>query len=300
MNYKITPTVLVILFAIVLTVSFAFADHDDGDDVEDYEYVLQFDQQDLSKYVSFLVEEKLQKTYDVFFDIRKTIGGNKDPDNKNACEYRLISSGNIPIVIWGIPDSELLHKIQAWLDAHAEDYVQDDGKKHAFADPEILSAFRNDFGKQVIPIKYRPSPVMNSMLSLSGCGMHFLKAKGSALKKVTEKVKIVNTADSSIILPVSYLYEYTGHPDIFITAEQARTITKADIEKLLNVDGVIKPVFTEPLEPMYDNRKNVSMVIPLQRAESPLHIEWLWFIGGPIIGSAGLITLYFRKRRNGK
>lgn len=300
MNYKITLTFLVILFSTVLTVSFAFADHDDGDDVEHYEYVLQFDQQDLSKYVSFLVEEKLQKTYDVFFDIRKTIGGNKDPYNKNACEYRLMFSGNIPIVIWGIPDSELLHKIQVWLDAHAEDYVHDDGKKHAFAYPEILSAFRNDFGKQVIPIKYSPSPVMNIMFSLSGCGMHFLKAKGSALKKVTEKVKIVNTADASIILPVSYLYEYNGHPDIFITAEQARTITKADIEKLLNVDGVIKPVFTESVEPMYYNRENVSMVIPLQSAESPLHIEWLWFIGGPVIGSAGLITLYFRKRRNGK
>ena len=270
MNGKIIPTVVMLFIIALSPAPLAFADHDDGDDVEEYDYVLRFTQQDLSRFVAFIIEDESLETSDEYLEIQKTIGSKRDPDEKHPRDFKLGYSGDIPMVIWGIPNAELSQEIARWIDA--ERLHRDTVGK--------LQAFKEKFGRQLTPMTYSRSPVLVNMLTLAKCGVHFLKPRGAALKHVIEDVTIETSSPESRIVSVGYRFEYSGYPVVEITADKVQVMTNADFDKLLNM-GRAESVLSLSNIPIF-------------------HQAWVWFYGAPAIGAVGLIAIYMRKRRHGQ
>ncbi len=271
MNDKILLTVLMLFLIALLPAPVAVADHDDGDDVEFYDYVLHFNQQDLSGFVAFIMEDESFEIYGEYLYIGKTVGAKReaelDPEGKHPYDLTLLYSGDIPKVLWGIPNAEVSQEIARWIDAH-----------HDMLEP--FQAFKEAFGKRVTPMRYRRSPVLVKVLELAKCGMHFLKPRGAALNQIIEDVAIETSSSEIRIVPVGYRFEYIGSPVVEITADHAQVMTKADFDKLLNIGQA----------------ESVLWPSSIRR----FHHTWVWFFGAPAIGTVGLLALYVRTRRHGK
>jgi hypothetical protein len=244
--------------------------------------------------------------YEEDFKIRKTIGFMPDPDKNLPAptDYWLAYSGGDPNVLWGIPSSELVQKISDWIASKAV-VMNNKGEKFTLYSERLGSEFRVAFGNDVTQIAYEKSHVLKNMLDLAPCGFHFLKPKGAALKQVTEKVAIEKTDSGARITTTGYLYEYLNSPPIEITAKQAEQMARADFENLLYIGSeknstdkyranlARAKIANEKALKDIDDWKH-------QQRDIKFRAEWLWFYGGPVIGLAGLVTLYLRKRRNGR
>lgn len=286
MNSIVSSMGYILYLACIFTTPIAYANHDHMDDVEDYEYVLRFDQKDLSKFDSFVIDDGGDE-YGEYLIFGKNIGSKRGGGSEKIEDFRFEYSGDIPIVIWGIPNVELTNKVSIWCKSKVGDYA---GSDTPCAGVGVIKAFGEDFGKLAIQIKYSRSPVLKEVLEISSCGVHFNKPTGGALKRITETVAIKTFEINNQIVPVSYRFEYAGLPDVIITAEQALTMTKADFKNLIYVDGVV----TSKNEVVTSKSEVVTSI-----SEEQTLIR-LWFYGLPVLGAVGLVILYIRERRNGK
>ncbi|MGZ3771331.1 MAG: hypothetical protein ACXVCP_16745 [Bdellovibrio sp.] len=279
-----------------------FADHDDGDDVQDYNYVLQFDPKDLAKFNGFILKTPSMKEFDENLEVEESIGALRDPDSKTKTDLKLGWANDVPMTIWAIPSPTLTDKIKKWIRSKAKIEFSSDGQHQwTSASEENLEAFSKTFKASVTEISYYRSPVLQKMLGLGKCGLHFLKPTGAALSKIIEKVKIVGSSGEKQLVPVQYTFEYDGFPSVEISPDQARKMSGTDFQKLLN-----KQVSSSISNEDVANETNGIQVTHTQKYEIPnksepiLHIDWLWLYGGPTIGGIGLLALFFRKRRSGK
>jgi hypothetical protein len=282
MNSIVASIGYILYLTCIFTTPIAFANHDHMDDVEDYEYVLRFDQKDLSKFDSFVIDDGGNE-YGEFLTFGKNVGSKRGGGSEKVEDFRLAYSGDIPRIIWGVPSIELTNKISNWCnsDSWSEDGIEN--RKMPCFHEGVIKAFGENFGRQAIPIEYTRSHVLKNILEISSCHEHFNKPIGGALRQITETVAIKTFETNNQIVPVSYRFEYAGLPDVIISVEQARGMTKADFINLIYVNGVV----------MTKNE-----VVTSKSEEQTLN--WLWFYGLPAFGAVGLVTLYIRQRRNGK
>ncbi len=242
----------------------ALADHDDGDDVKEYAYLLRFDAKELSAFAGYVVVDG--SDMDTRFQVSPRIGGAASP-----VDVALAYSGSIPVTIEAIPGRDLLAKAEAWARgeaARSPDHV-------LWMDPEVLKRFEAAFGGEAHRLSYTRSPLLSGLLGLAACHMHFLKGPRDGLARVVEHVALrYDSPRSARIVPIRYVLEYRDGSRTELSPEKAAALSAADLRSLLQAKG--KTVTRSGLSP-----------------------ERLWNLGAPSFAAAMLVGLAFRRRSAG-
>lgn len=240
----------------------ALADHDDGDDVKAYAYVLRFDAKELAAFAGYVVVDG--SDMDTRFQVSPRIGGGASP-----VDFALAYAGSIPATIEAIPGRDLLAKVEAWTRAEAArspDHI-------LWMDPEVMKRFEGAFGGEVHRLSYARSSLLSGLLGLAACHMHFLKGPKDELIRVVEHVALrYDSPRSARIVPVRYVLEYRGGSRTELAAEKAAALSAAELRGLLHSKGKVA-------------------------ARSSLSPERLWNVGAPSFAAVMLAGLAFRRRR---
>ncbi len=263
---------LACLLAAVLVGSFAArADHDDGDDVKEYAYVLRFEARELSTFSGYVILDRNESEprFEVFRRISRR-GGPGEAGTPGAWDMPLLYSGDIPVSIEAIPGQELVAKVESWVRKEAP---QSPEGFLSFGGPEAVRKFEAAFGGDVHRLDYTPSPLLGKLLGLAKCGVHFLQDPKDRLKAVREYVTLrYDSPRRARIVPTRYLLEYVDGTSVELSAERAGKLTESDCRALLNPKR----------NPAGGSRPSSE----------------LWHVG-PTFAAAMLAVLAIRRRRDG-
>lgn len=217
---------LLVLVATFAAARPAAADHDDGDDVKEYRYLLCFDGKELAPYAGFLVVR--EGPMDQGFVVTPTLdhgtrGGRPD-------EIALSWAGHVPTVVYAFPTAGAVARAGAW--ARQDPAREPDGA--LLVEPATLARFESAFRKDVVRIGCSRSPLLSKLLALARCKVHFLEEPKDRLKTVREEVRIRATAAGRArLVPVRYVLEYDDGSRRELTAEAAAALTSSQARALL-------------------------------------------------------------------
>jgi hypothetical protein len=250
----------------------ALADHDDGDDVKEYAYVLRFDAKELSAFSGYVVLDRNESEprFQGFRRISRRSGAGA-VGASSAADLPLLFEGDIPVTIEAIPGPGLVGKVEAWVRKEAggsPDAVT------SFGGPEALAKFEAAFGGEVHRLDYAPSALLGKLLGLARCRVHFLEEPKDRLKSVVEYVNLRYTAPRKArIVPSRYVLTYDDGTSVELSTDKAARLTGAECRMLLN-----------PKNPQADGSRSLSGA---------------WHVGAPAFSAAMLAFLAVRRRRDG-
>lgn len=222
-----------LLAAVLVESAAARADHDDGDDVREYAYVLRFDARELTTFSGYVILDRNESEprFEVFRRISRRSGPDQ-PEAPGAAEMPLLFGGDIPVTIEAIPGRGLVARVESWVRKEA---AQSPEGFLSFGGPEALGRFEAAFGAEVHRFDYAPSPLLAKLLGLARCGMHFLEEPKDELKVVREYVTLRYTSPRKArIVPTRYVLEYVDGTSVELSTEGAGKLTEADCRALLN------------------------------------------------------------------
>lgn len=244
----------------------ALADHDDGDDVKEYEYVLRFDADELSRFAGYIVVDS--SDMEPTFTVTRRIGGDQQGSKKPG-DVPLVYAGSIPVTIYALPGRDLLARVESW--TRAEAARSPDGILSP--EPEVVRKFDEKFGREAHRLSYARSPLLTKMLGLAKCKVHFLEGPQDRLKAVYEYLSLRYASPRQArIATTRYHLLYDDGVSLELSEERAARLTEAECRGLFDRKG-----------------KGV--------AGSTLTPEGLWHAGAPALAAALLAGIALQRRR---
>jgi len=263
------PVLLALLLCTLIPSRSARADHDDGDRVKEYRYLLQFDAAELSAFAGYVILDSSEM--DSRFEAVPRLGDEKGKRAVGANAIALVYEGNIPATIEALPGRDLLVEAERWIRAEASRSPD----RTLWRDDEVVKRFESAFGGRAHRLTYERSPLLAKMLGIAKCKVHFLEGPKDLLAEVREEVTLrYGEPGRARIVPVRYVLRYRDGSSRELSPEAAARLTPGECRALLNPPGA----------------KAVS--------SAPEH-ERAWPLAAPSFAALMLAGLAIRRRRDG-